>query len=269
MRLECTGKAAVLLVMSATLSAQWLNYPTAGVPKTAAGTPDLNAPAPRTAAGKPDFSGVWMAEKNRLCPPYGCTDMEVNEQFMDLGWGLRGGLPYQPWARDVMLARKAVAGKDDPGSHCLPTSVVKLHTTPLYKKIVQTPALLVILNEIGTSYRQIFIDGRPLPADPQPAWNGYSTAHWEGDALVVETNGFRDGTWLDRNGSPLTEAAKMTERFRRVNYGHLEVEITVNDSKAYTAPFTVKLNEFIALDTDLMDYVCQENEKDNAHLIGK
>jgi hypothetical protein len=238
MRLECIRNAtAALLVMSATLSAQWLNYPTAGVPKTAAGTPDLNAPAPRTAGGKPDLSGVWMAEKNRLCPPYGCTDMEVNEQFMDLGWGLKGGLPYQSWARDVMLARKGVAGKDDPGSHCLPTGVVKLHTTPLYKKIVQTPA--------------------------------YSTAKWDGDTLVVETNGFRDGTWLDRNGSPLTETAKLTERFRRVNYGHLEIEITVNDPKAYTAPFTVRLNEFIALDTDLMDYVCQENEKDNAHLIGK
>jgi len=268
-RARYTRNAAILLVMSATLSAQWINYPTPGVPKTGAGTPDLNAAAPRTAGGKPDLSGVWMAEKNRLCPPYGCTDMEVNEQFMDLGWGLRDGLPYQPWARELMLARKAVAGKDDPGSHCLPTGVVKLHTTPLYKKIVQTPALIVILNEIGTSYRQIFIDGRPLPADPQPAWNGYSSAHWEADTLVVETNGFRDGTWLDRNGSPLTEAAKMTERFRRVNYGRLEVEITVNDPKAYTVPFTVKLNEFIALNTDLMDYVCLENEKDGRHLVDK
>jgi hypothetical protein len=158
---------------------------------------------------------------------------------------------------------------DDPGSHCLPTSVVKLHTTPLYRKIVQAPGLILILNEIGTSYRQIFTDGRPLPSDPQPTWNGYSTAKWDGDVLVVETNGFRDGTWLDRNGSPLTEAAKITERFRRVNYGHMEIEITVNDPKAYTAPFTVKLNEFIALDTDLMDYVCLENEKDDRHLTGK
>jgi len=269
MKLECSRQAAVLLVMSATLSAQWLNYPTRGVPRTATGKPDLTAPAPRTAAGKPDLSGVWMAEKNRLCPPYGCTDMEVNEQFMDLGWGLKGGLPYQLWARDLMLGRKALAGKDDPGSHCLPTGVVKLHTTPLYKKIVQTPGLIVILNEIGTSYRQIFTDGRPLPRDPQPAWNGYSTGKWEADTLVVETNGFRDGTWLDRNGSPLTEAARITERFRRLNYGHMEIEITVNDPKAYSAPFTVKLNEFIALDTDLMDYVCQENERDNPHLVGK
>jgi hypothetical protein len=260
---------ALLPLLCATLTAQWLSYPTPGVPKMASGAPDLKAPAPRTAGGKPDLSGIWMAEKNRQCPPFGCTDMEVNEQFVDLGWGLKGGLPYQPWARDLMLARRAVAGQDDPGSHCLPTSVVKLHTTPLYRKIVQTPALIVILNEIGTSYRQIFTDGRPLPADPQPAWNGYSTANWDGDTLVVETNGFRDGTWLDRNGSPLTEAARITERFRRVNFGHMEIEIAVNDPQAYTAPFTVQLNEFIVLDTELLDYVCLENERDDVHLTGK
>src|SRR5712691_13551946 len=269
MRLEGTRNAAVLLVMSATLSAQWLNYPTPGVPKTAAGTPDLNAPAPRTAGGKPDLSGVWMAEKNRLCPPYGCTDMEVNEQFMDLGWGLNGGLPYQPWAHDLMLVRKGVAGKDDPGSHCLPTGVVKLHTTPLYKKIVQTPALILILNEIGTSYRQIFTDGRPLPVNPQPAWNGYSTAKWEGDTLVVETTGFRDGIWLDTGGDPITDAAKVTERIRRVNYGHLEIEVTVNDPKAYTQPWTITLKQNLQLDTDLIDYVCLENEKDLKHFVVK
>ena len=258
----------LLLAGCTAASGQWINYRTPGVPRMADGAPDLKASAPRAAYGKPDLSGVWRPEKNRPCPPYGCTDMEVGQQFMDLGWGLKGGLPYQPWARDVMNARKAEAGKDDPGSHCLPTGVVKLHTTPLYKKIVQTPGLILILNEIGASYRQIFTDGRPLPEDPQPTWNGYSTGKWEGDTLVVESNGFRDGIWLDRNGSPLTEAATMTERFRRVNYGQLEVEITVRDLKAYTAPFTVKLNEFLELDTDLLDYVCQENEKDSGHLIG-
>jgi hypothetical protein len=195
--------------------------------------------------------------------------MDINEQFVDLGWGLNGGLPYQPSARALMNARKAESGKDDPGSHCLPTSVVKLHTTPLYRKIIQTPGLIVILNEINASYRQIFTDGRPLPLDPQPTWNGYSTAKWDGDALVVETIGFRDGTWLDRNGSPLSDAARVTERFRRVNFGHMEIDITVDDPKSYTMPFTVRLNEFIVLNTDLLDYVCLENERDNAHLVGK
>ena len=156
----------------------------------------------------------------------------------------------------------------DPGPHAALFDGLPRDTNG-FAKIVQTPGLIVILNEIGTSYRQIFTDGRPLPVDPQPTWNGYSTAKWDADTLVVETNGFRDGTWLDRNGSPLTDAGKVTERFHRVNYGHMEIEITVNDPKAYTAPFTVKLNEFIAVDTDLMDYVCLENERDNAHLVGK
>jgi hypothetical protein len=260
----------VVLLSACTIgSAQWLNYPTPGVPKTPGGAPDLKAPAPRTSDGKPDLSGVWKPEINRPCPSYGCTDMDINEQFVDLGWGLNGGLPYQPSARALMNARKAESGKDDPGSHCLPTSVVKLHTTPLYRKIIQTPGLIVILNEINASYRQIFTDGRPLPLDPQPTWNGYSTAKWDGDALVVETIGFRDGTWLDRNGSPLSDAARVTERFRRVNFGHMEIDITVDDPKSYTMPFTVRLNEFIVLNTDLLDYVCLENERDNAHLVGK
>jgi hypothetical protein len=139
----------------------------------------------------------------------------------------------------------------------------------LLKKIIQVPGLLVILNEHNATYRQIFTDGRPLPADPNPSWVGYSTGSWEGDTLVVQTAGFRDGLWLDANGSPLTEGARVTERFRRVNYGKLEIDLIVDDLKAYTAPWTVRLNQFIALDTDLLDYICNENEKDVPHLIGK
>jgi hypothetical protein len=127
----------------------------------------------------------------------------------------------------------------------------------------------VILNEHNANYRQIFTDGRPLPADPQPAWNGYSIGKWDGDTFVVETAGFRDGIWLDSAGDPLTDAGKVTERFRRVDYGHLVVEVTVDDPKAYTKPWTVKLNQIIALDTDLLDYICLENEKDVKHLVGK
>jgi hypothetical protein len=139
----------------------------------------------------------------------------------------------------------------------------------LLKKIIQVPGLLVILNEHNASYRQIFTDGRPLPADPDPSWVGYSSGSWQGDTLVVQTAGFRDGLWLDANGSPLTEGARVTERFRRVTYGKLEIDVTVDDLKAYSAPWTVRLNQFIALDTDLLDYICNENEKDVPHLIGR
>ena len=134
---------------------------------------------------------------------------------------------------------------------------------------VHTSALTVAALPDEASYRQIFTDGRPLPVDPQPSWTGYSTGKWDGDTLVVETTGFRDGIWLDRSGSPLTDAAKMTERFRRVNYGRLEIQVTVDDPKAFTAPWTVKLNQFIVLNTELLDYFCLENEKDASHLVGK
>jgi hypothetical protein len=260
---------AGLFLMYAPLSAQWLDYPTAGVPKLPNGSPNLKAPTPRTPDGKPDFSGMWEAEKNRPCPPDGCSDMETGWQFADIGWGLKGGLPFQPWAAALRKARTEQNGKDDPGSHCLPTGPIKMHLTPLMKKIIQVPGLIVILNEREVTYRQIFTDGRPQPVDPQPSWNGYSTSKWQGDTLVVETAGFHDGIWLDRAGTPQTDAARMTERFRRLNYGQLEIEITIDDPKAYTKPWTIKLNQFLVLNTEMLDYFCSENEKDAAHLVGK
>ena len=260
----------VTLVSIATpVTGQWLNYPTAGVPRLPSGLPNLGAPTPRTADGKPDLSGMWAPEDNRPCPPGGCLDMKVPQEFVNIGWGLQGGLPYRAWAADARKVRMAENGKDDPVSYCLPGGVVKLHTTPLLRKIIQVPGLVVSLNEMDATYRQIFTDGRPLPDDPQPSWKGYSSGKWDGDTLVVETNGFRDAMWLDRSGSPITDAAKITERYRRVNYGKLEIEITVDDSKAYTAPWTVKINQFIVLDTDLLDYICLENEKDVKHLVGR
>jgi hypothetical protein len=143
---------------------------------------------------------------------------------------------------------------------------VRLHTAPLLRKIIQIPGQLVVMYETNTTYRQIFTDGRPLPTDPNPTWNGYSTGKWDGDVLVVQSNGFREGIWLDTAGSPLTEAAKITERFRRLNFGHLEVAITVDDPKAYTKPWTVTLSQTIHLDTELLDYIVNENEKDLEHI---
>jgi hypothetical protein len=261
--------AASLTVISTPASAQWLHYPTAGVPKIANGSPDLRAPAPRTADGKPDLSGLWgnlctLGKETVLCAP----EVAVPQQFGDIGRAVKGGLPYQPWAAEIVKTRRAANGKDDPTTHCLPGGVAKLHTSALLRKIIQTPGLLVFLTERNASYRQIFTDGRPLEEDPNPSWNGYSTGHWEGDILVVETKGFQDGQWLDRSGSPLTSAAKMTERLHRVNYGTLEIDLTVDDPKAYTKPWTIHLSQAIVLNTELLDYICLENERDASHLVG-
>ena len=257
-----------VIAISAPLGAQWLKYPTPQMPLTADGKPNLAAPAPRTADRKPDFSGIWQAEQRPPAQP-GFFPQATQLGWIDFGASLPGGLPYQPWAAEAVKQRKAENGKGDPSSACLPLGVPRLLVDPEYRKIVQTPGLLVVLNERNAGYRQVFTDGRPLPEDPQPSWNGYSTGKWEGDTLVVETNGFRDGMWLDRAGSPMTSAAKVTERFRRVNYGKLEIAVTVDDSKAYTKPWTVKINELIVVNTELMDYICNENEKDVTHLVGK
>jgi hypothetical protein len=264
-----TGVLAIVCGVSVSAAAQWLKYPTAGVPRTADGKPNLNAPAPRTPDGRPDLSGIWDIEHNRPCPAGGCADMEVGQEFVDIGWSLKGGLPYRPWAAELRKERIDANGKDDPSSHCLPRGALRSHTSPLLQKIVQVPGLIVFLQESNASYRQVFTDGRPLPEIEQPTFNGYSVGRWEGDTLVVQTIGFKDGMWLDRSGSPMTDAAKMTERFRRVSYGRLEIEITIDDQKAYTAPWTVKLNHFIVVDTELLDYICLENEKSVSHMVGR
>jgi hypothetical protein len=153
--------------------------------------------------------------------------------------------------------------------NCIAPGGPRMHIIPTMKKFVQTPGLLIILNEFNANYRQIFLDGRPLPEDPQPTWNGYSTGKWDGDTLVVQSNGYRDDQWLDGNGSPLTSTAKVTERFRRPQFGKLEIEVTVDDPKSYTRPFTATVYQDLMVDTDLLDAVCAENEKDVQHLPGK
>jgi len=263
---------AVAFALSAPLSAQWFHYPTAGVPRTSAGAPDLNARAPR-AGGKPDFSGMWIARNAMPCPPVlrgddgECAEKTgLSFQAANIASDLPGGLPYQPWAAELVKKRKAAFAKDDPHAQCLPANFPRAYGLPHMQKFVQTPGLLVILDEYNAEYRQIFTDGRPLPVDPQPAWSGYSSGKWEGDTLVVKTTGFRDGLWLDLAGDPMTDAATMTERFRRPNYGRLEIEITVDDPKAYTKPWTVTFKQSIVLDTELVDEICLENEKSVRHL---
>ena len=264
--MQSAGKKLVAgAVLAAPLAAQWLHYPTPDIPLTPSGLPNLGAPAPRTGDGHPDFSGIWEAPHNGPCPAAGCWDMRASPQFFDITTGLKDGLPFQPWAAALRQERMAANGKDDHETKCLPSGVPRMHMHPTFRKIVQIPQLMVLLLERNASYRQIFLDGRPLPEDPQPTWNGYSVGRWEQDTLVVETNGLRDGMWLDRAGAPLTEAARVIEKFQRVNYGNMEIEVTVNDPKAYTAPWTTAMQLYIVLNTELIDYICLENEKDRSH----
>jgi hypothetical protein len=255
--------ASPLIAAQWPLAAQWIEYPTADVPRNSDGSPNLSAPVPRV-NGKPDLSGIWWAAE--LLPE--CSADECIPQAglpadaANIGRTLPNGLPYQPWAAALVGERGANGAKDDPHAHCLPPNFPRAFSFPQYFKILSTPDVLVILHEFNASYRQIFTDGRPLPVDTNPTWNGYSIGRWEGDTFVVESIGFRDDLWLDLSGSPMTSAARVTERFRRVSYGRLEVDVTVDDPKAYTRPWTVTLKHNIVLDTDLIEEFCLENEQD-------
>ena len=267
MRRVLLGSVLIAIVSVPAVSiGQWLRYPTADVPRNADGTPNLTAAAPRLPDGKPDFSGLWHVAMRNPCNAAlnrfsGCTEIGGSPLARDLGVNLPGGLPYQPWAAEIVKQRAADDSRDDPHVRCLPDNPPRHWGLPHLNKIVHTPKLLVVLYEVNAMYRQIFTDGRPLPEDPTPGWNGYSTARWEGDTLVVQTIGFRDNLWIDLHGSPMSDAAKMTERLRRPDYGTLEVEITVDDPKVYTRPWTVRMDQVIELDTDLIDEFCLENEK--------
>lgn len=185
----------------------------------------------------------------------------------NIGGGIPGGAPYQPWAADLVKKRMADNSKDNPDANCLPMGIAQMNGHPYPRKIIQTPSeVLLIYEGSGTTVREIFLDGRALPTDPEPWWNGYSIGHWEGDTLVVETSGFMDEGWLDVRGSPLTSAGKMTERFRRVKYGYLELQETIDDPKAYTKPFTATFYYRLSADTQLIEFVCLD--KDAVHYVG-
>ena len=248
---------AAALVLSAPVFAQWLNYPTPGIPRLPNGQPNLDAPAPTTADGKPDLSGLYDIDSGRL--------------FQDIAADIRPqDFPIQPWAAALARQREQDMRKGDPYSHCLPPIVPRINSGNRPFKILQLPGLVVILYETGYLFRQIFTDGRPLPKDPQPAWLGYSVGKWEGDTLVVDTIGFQDQGWLDGNkGHPQTDAMHVTERFRRVKFGRLEIQATVDDPKAYTKPFTVKQALHLLADSEILENICNENEKDATHLVGK
>jgi hypothetical protein len=259
--------AVILAATSAPAYAQWLDYPTAGVPRTPDGKVNLSAPAPRTSYGKPDFSGMWGWETRANCGAH-CNDTQVGREFINIASTLKGGPPYKPSTGDLVKQRRSHQDQD-PNVRCIPRGAPRIWTDDYYKRLIQTEERLVILTERNMQYRQIFTDGRPLPTDPNPTWNGYSTGKWDGDTLEIQTVGFRDDLWLDANGNPLTNAGKTVERIRRPNFGTLEIEITIDDPSVYTAPWTVKLTQPLVLDSELLDYYCLENEKDFAHMKGK
>ena len=235
--------------------AQWLNYPSAGIPRTKEGKPDLSAPAPRNADGTPDITGLWMP---------------IPKYIGDIASDLKpGSVPLQPWAEALYKHRRETESKEDPTGWCVPGGVPRSDAVPYPFKIISTKGMVVILYEAVHGYRQIFIDGRGLPKDPQPTWMGYSIGHYTEDALVVETAGFNDKGWLDNFGHPATEALHVTERFHRKDFGHMNVDITIDDPKAYTKPWNVTLPLTFQPDSELLEYVCVENNKDVEHLVGK
>ena len=265
--------AAFLCALSPTVLAQWPKFPLAGTPKTADGKVNMTAPTPRAADGKPDLSGVWetipgrrppgpqiAAEGTGELPPSGSI-------FGNIGDQISGGAPYQPWAAELVKKRMADNSKDNPDAHCLPMGVMQMTSHPYPKKIIQTPSQVVMIYEgSGTTVREVFMDGRTLPKDVEPWWNGYSVGRWEGDTLVIETTGFMDDGWLDVRGSPLTSAGKMIERIRRPNYGSLVIEVTIDDPKAYTKPFTATVNNRLLPDTQLIEFVCIDRSAQ--HYVG-
>jgi hypothetical protein len=270
--------AAIFAALGVTLSAQWPLYPQPGVPKGPDGKPDLNAAAPRTADGKPDFSGIWMiyndAEPN--VPPGRAPRVTGG----NAGAGFEGGLPFQPWAAELQKKRASEIGLNDPDGLCLPQGPLQYHIDPQPLKIAQMPRQILIIYESNYGLRTVYMDGRslPRPGSVQPYWHGYSVGRWEGDTLVIESNNFHGvdpdnpravglpdsylgAGWLDHRGSPYTEAMKLTERFRRVNYGLLDIEFTVDDPKAYTKPFTVRVLQRIVADgSEPIEFICHENQ---------
>ena len=259
-----------MILSAAPAIAQWFNYPTPGVPRKTDGTVNMSAPAPKLADGKPDFSGVWMtAEPRRTVRddlPGDPRDITSSRHMSNIGVDVEGGLPYQPWLVPIVKERTENLAKDDPHIKCWPDHFLRAYGMPHLLKFVHSPLLLVMLNEMNAGYRQVFTDARPLPKDPNPTLQGYSSAKWSGDTLVIDSIGFRDDTWIDWNGSVVTESAKVREEIRRPDFGHLEIRVTVDDPKAYTKPWSVTLKQRIVVDTDLVDEICLENEQSLQHM---
>lgn len=244
-----------LLLLPGWLTAQWFNVPTPGIPRTPDGKPVLTAPAPRTAAGKPDLSGLWK-------PEYNVYNLDVVQSLKDEAI-------FRPPAEAIFKQHQAEFHRSDPVTRCLPSGPLEILAAGgiAFYRIIQTPDLIALLYERGDLYRQVFMDGRALPKDPNPTWLGYSVGRWEGDTLVVESAGFNDRTWLDRMGHPHSEDLRVTERFRRPDFGHMQLQVTYDDAKTLTRPITFSVALNYGADTDMLETIC-DNERDAPHLVG-
>lgn len=252
----CTCLAAVML-FSAPLLAQWKNLPSKGIPRSPDGKVNLSATAPRNSDGRPDLSGIW--------------EPSANKYLRDIAADLKpGDVPFQPWAKALYEQRTDGShSKEDPDANCLPQGVPKIDAAPAPWKIVQTPGTIVIVYEAFDLWRQVFMDGRELERDVNPTWMGYSTGKWDGDTLVVDSRGFNGKAWLDQLGKPSTEALHVTERYQRKDFGHMNIQITIDDPKAYSKPWTVTEEVHLLTGTELLEFICNENNRDVDHLSGR
>lgn len=255
--------AIVAALAVAPAAAQWVGYPTPNVPRKPDGRVDMTAPAPRLADGKPDFSGIWISDRTQPGEETisDASTLPSGRYMQNMGVDFEGGLPYQEWLKPIVKERTENLAIHDPHIRCLPDFFLRAYGLPHMLKFVHTPNLLVMLNEMNAGYRQVFTDARALPEEPTPAWQGYSSGRWEGDTLVVDTIGMRDDTWIDWNGSVVTEEARIREEITRIDFGHLEIKATVDDPKAYTKPWTVTLRQRLVVDAELIDEICLENEQ--------
>jgi hypothetical protein len=253
-RVLLTG-LAIACVGTGVAHAQWDPYPMKNVPRDAKGKVDINAPARKMPDGKPDFQGFYMPRNFRT--------------LLDLTAGTTGPIPLTDWGKQVLQERIDNNGKDHPGVSCLPSGIPEKLSIPDGLKVIQTPDVIVFLYESRTIYRQVFLDGRPLPKNPQPTWMGYSVGHWEGDTLVVETTGQNGKTWLDMRGLPGTESLHVIERYTRPTIGLVNIDVTIEDPKAYTKPWNAKITWNLVPDQDVIESICEENNKDKDHMVGK
>ena len=272
------GILLTLTAASVCAHAQGLHSPTRKTGKTPDAKPAPTARAPRRQGGHPDLSGVWQSqsatseELSRLLPggANGLGEDPPSKYFLNILSDFRPeDAPLLPAAAASFRQRSGNFSQQAPLSHCQPAGVPMAETAPAPYKIVQTPGLMVMLYERDTNFRQIYTDGRKLPEDPSPAWFGHSVARWAADTLVVDTAGFNDRGWLDARGHTHSDALRVTERFHRRDFGHMDVEITLDDPKTYARPFTIRLNQLLLPETDLIEYFCSENERDLRHFAGK
>src|SRR5262250_2145326 len=254
--LRILSSVAMLVLICAPVYGQWVKVPTRGIPKGSDGKPNLAAPAPRMADGHPDLSGVWESGNNKY--------------ILNIAADLKpGDVPFQPWAKTLVDQRADGSHSgEDPFANCLPQGVPRVSASPPPWKVIQKSEVIVILYESANTWRQIFLDGRELGKDFPPTFLGYSTGKWDGDTLVVDTRGFNGKTWLDQAGKPTSEALHVTERFKRTDFGHMSIQITIDDPKMYTKPWTVTEQVRLMPNTDVIENAC-ENNLDLRHLGGQ